>query len=106
MLQQVPPLALSLLGSLMFIATNVCMKLSVAPGRHVLMYVGFAASLLAYSLFRQLLVTRGLALSESVFGSLITLGSVLMAIFILKESMTARQAVGIAFIVAGLIIIS
>lgn len=69
------------------------------------MFVAYGASVLAYWTFRRICVTKGLAVTEGIFGSLITVATVLFGLLVLKESLSPKQLAGLGMILAGLFLI-
>ncbi len=94
-----------LAGAALFTIANVCVKLSLGKDRQWLMFAAFAGSILAYWLFRRVCVMKGLAVTEGVFGSLITVLTVAFGLLVFKESLTTKQMAGLALILAGLFLI-
>lgn len=92
-------------GAALFTIANISVKYSVGKDRQWLMFVAFGASVLAYWLFRRTCITKGLAVTEGLFGSLITVATVLFGLLVLKESLNPRQLGGLALILAGLFLI-
>lgn len=92
-------------GAALFTIANVCVKLSLGKDRQWLMYVAFAGSVLAYWLFRRTCITKGLAMTEGVFGSLITVLTVAFGLLVFKETLSPKQMAGLGLILAGLFLI-
>ena len=81
------------------------MKLSLGKDRQWLMFVAYGASVLAYWVFRKVCMGKGLAVTEGLFGSLITVATVVFGLLVLKESLSPRQMGGLALILAGIFLI-
>ena len=69
------------------------------------MFVAYAASVMAYWMFRRICATKGLAVTEGLFGSLITVTTIAVGILVLRESLSPRQLGGLALILVGLFLI-
>ena len=91
-------------GAVLFTLANVCVKLSLKD-KQWLMYVAFACSIAAYWTFRRLCMLKGLAVTEGIFGSLITVLTVGVGILIFREVLTVKQMVGLGLILVGLFLI-
>lgn len=89
---------------MLFTLANVCVKLSLKD-RQWLMFAAFGASVAAYWLFRRVCIAKGLAVTEGVFGSLITVLTVAIGILLFKESLTPKQMGGLGLILIGLFLI-
>jgi multidrug transporter EmrE-like cation transporter len=94
-----------LAGAVLFTVANVCVKLSLGKDRQWLMFVAFGGSVAAYWLFRRVCILKGLALTEGVFGSLITVLTVVVGLLIFKESLNPKQMAGLGLILVGLFLI-
>ena len=90
---------------MLFTLANVCVKLSLGKDRQWLMFAAFGGSVAAYWLFRRVCVAKGLAVTEGVFGSLITVLTVAIGLMIFKESLTTKQMAGLGLILVGLFLI-
>ena len=93
------------LGAVLFTVANVCVKLSVSKERPWLMFGAFAASIAAYWTFRRVCILKGLAVTEGIFGSLITVLTVAIGILLFKELLTPKQMGGLFLILVGLFLI-
>ena len=91
-------------GAILFTLANVCVKLSLKD-KQWLMFVAFACSIAAYWTFRRLCILKGLAVTEGIFGSLITVLTVGVGILIFREVLTVKQMVGLGLILVGLFLI-
>ncbi len=94
-----------LAGALLFTVANVCVKLSLGKDKQWLMFLACAGSIGAFFLFRRVCMMKGLAVTEGVFGSLITVLTVAIGLWIFKESLTVKQMAGLGIIVVGLFLI-
>jgi uncharacterized membrane protein len=70
-----------------------------------MMWAAYGAAAIAYWTFRRVCLTKGLAMTEGVFGSLITVTTVAIGLLFLQETLNAKQYVGLSLIVLGLILI-
>jgi multidrug transporter EmrE-like cation transporter len=80
-------------------------KVSIGKDRQWLMFVAYAGAIAAYWMFRRVCLTKGLAVTEGVFGSLITVLTVAVGLMIFKETLTAKQIAGLCLILVGLFLI-
>ena len=94
-----------LVGAGLFTAANICVKLSLNKDRQWAIFLAFAASIAAYWIFKRTCEAKGLAITESIFGSLITVLTVAAGIWMFRESLTAKQFAGLALIIAGLFLV-
>ncbi len=69
------------------------------------MFGAFLCSIIAYWAFRRLCVIKGLALTEGVFGSLITVLTVAVGLMMFKEALSVKQMIGLVVIIVGLFLI-
>ncbi len=69
------------------------------------MFAAFGGSVAAYWLFRRVCIAKGLAVTEGVFGSLITVLTVAIGLMMFKESLSAKQMAGLGLILVGLFLI-
>ncbi|MBX7133087.1 MAG: DMT family transporter [Fimbriimonadaceae bacterium] len=90
----------------LLIASNILTKLSLAAGRGWLMVVVYGCAALGYAFFRKVTVSAGVARGEALIGSLITLFTVAIGVFILRETITLKQAIGLVLIAVGIVLIS
>lgn len=96
----------SLLCAGLLIICNVLTKLSLSDGKSWLMipvYVGAAA---AYWVFRKVADLTGLTRGEATIGSLITLLTVGIGVFVLRESISVKQAIGLVLIGIGILLLT
>lgn len=69
------------------------------------MYVAYGLAVAAYWVYRQVCLTKGLAVAEGIIGSFITVTTVAVGLFFLRETLTPKQMAGLALIVVGLFLI-
>ena len=89
---------------MLFTLANVCVKLSLKD-KQWLMCAAFACSIAAYWTFRRVCILKGMAVTEGIFGSLITVLTVAIGILIFKESLNYKQMAGLMLILVGLFLI-
>ena len=88
-------------GALLFTLANICVKLSLKD-KQWLMFGAFACSIAAFWIFRRVCLMKGLAVTEGIFGSLITVLTVLAGLLLFRESLTPKQMAGLGLILVGL----
>ena len=91
----------TLFGATLFALANLCVKLSVTKENPWFLYGAFALSIVAYWLYQRAVVNKGLAIAEGIFGSLITIITIAIGLFIMRETITTKQGFGLALIVAN-----
>lgn len=97
--------ALALVAATWFAGANVLTKQSLAPGQgHRMAWVSLLA-IGAFFGFRSACQACGLGVTSAVVDSLVTLGTVGWAVFVLREDLTKAQCVGLALILAGLTLV-
>jgi len=89
----------------MFVACNIGVKVSLSKGNEAVMALVYPGSLVAYWCFRRSCVSNGLAMTEGLYGSLITIATVAIALLVFHEVLSPRQMLGAALVALGLLLL-
>jgi multidrug transporter EmrE-like cation transporter len=89
----------------MFVMANVLTKKSLEEGWHWLTWVVSLLAVIAFLSFRFLCQRFGLAVASGVVDSILTIASILIAMFFFKEQLSYRQIAGLTFIVVGIFLV-
>ena len=100
------PLLVSSVVACLFVIANVLTERSLSAGRGWLMFFVFVAACAAFVGFRWCCRHYGLAIASSVVDSVLTHGTVGYAFVVLGESLSRAQCCGVAFLVAGLVLVN
>jgi multidrug transporter EmrE-like cation transporter len=96
---------LSVAVALLYVLANVLTEKSLEEGKsHYMGYVSLVA-VIAFWGFRWTCQHFGLAVASAVVDSLLTLLTVAYAIFVLKDSLSTIQYVGVFFLLIGLLLV-
>ena len=91
--------------AVIFALCNIGTELSLKPNKTWLMYLVSAGAVFGYWVFRRVCQHHGLAISGGMVDSLLTVITISVAIFVLKEELLVKQYVGLGFLVVGLFLI-
>jgi len=100
------PLLASSAVACLFVIANILTERSLSAGKGWLMFFVFVAACAAFIGFRWCCRHYGLAIASSVVDSFLTLGTVGYAFVVLGESLSRSQCCGIAFLLAGLLLVN
>lgn len=98
-------LLLALLSASCFVTCNLLVKVSLGSGRQGLLYLVFPTACLAFWLFRKACGANGLAISEGLVGSVITIITIAIGILIFRETLTLKQWTGLGLVAAGMLLL-
>jgi transporter family protein len=89
----------------LYVAANVLTQKSLEPGKAWLMGVVSVLAVAAFFAFRFICQRFGLAVSSGVVDSLLTILTLAIAVFVLKEELTVRQYCGLGVLLLGLYLV-
>ncbi len=88
--------------AMLFVLCNVGTRYSLEPGRNWVMFPVAVCSVIAFLVFQVVCKSYGLAVTSGIVDSLLTVLSIAAGLLLFRESLTPRQYVGIALLIAGL----
>ncbi len=91
--------------ALLFVFANILTKKSLDAGWEWLMVVVSFLAVAAFIAFRSVCKNFGLAVASGVVDSFLTIFTIAVAIFVFKESLTAKQYAGLGLLFIGLYLV-